>query len=162
MNSKESFISALYHEETDRIPIDFGGHHASGIAAIHLENLEKWMSAVGPCIDIVLFGDDLGGQPGPLMGPETCRLHYKPYHNKMWNRAKELADVKVQLHCNEGIYELLPDMIEAGLDAVNPVQISCKGMDPQRLKNEFGDQLNFRRGGCDTQQILPRGEVNPA
>lgn len=122
---------------------------------IHLENLEKWMSAVGPYIDIVLFGDDLGGQQGPLISPEAYRELYKPYHKKLWGRAKEMADVKVQLHCCGGIYELMEDLIDAGLDAVNPVQISCRGMDPARLKKEFGGRITFWGGGCDTQRILP-------
>ncbi len=123
----------------------------------HIKNLEKWMKAVGPYIDVVLFGDDLGGQWGPLIGPETYREFYKPYHQKMWQKAKALADVKVQLHCCGGVYELLPDMIEAGLDAINPVQISCAGMDSRRLKSEFGDRLTFWGGGCDTQHVLPDG-----
>ena len=118
------------------------------------------MSAVGPYIDVVLFGDDLGGQQAPLMSPDDYRRLYKPFHKKMWNRAKELANVKVQLHCCGSIYELLPDMIDAGLDAVNPVQISCQGMDPVRLKKEFGDQITFWGGGCDTQLILPRGTLD--
>jgi len=122
---------------------------------IHLENLEKWMLAVGPYVDVVLFGDDLGGQQGPLISPEAYRELYKPYHNLLWGRAKELADVKVQLHCCGGIYELMEDLIEAGLDAVNPVQVSCRGMDPARLKSEFGDRITFWGGGCDTQSILP-------
>lgn len=125
------------------------------LAAIHLKNLEKWMGAVGPYVDVVLFGDDLGGQQGPLISPEAYREFYKPYHKLLWNRAKELADVKVQLHCCGGIYDLLDDLIEAGLDAVNPVQISCKGMDPVRLKTEFGGRITFWGGGCDTQRILP-------
>jgi uroporphyrinogen decarboxylase len=122
---------------------------------IYLANLEKWMSAVGPHIDVVLFGDDLGGQQGPLISPDAYREYYKPYHKKLWGRAKELADVKVQLHCCGGIYELLDDLIDAGLDAVNPVQISCRGMDPERLKADFGDRITFWGGGCDTQQVLP-------
>lgn len=122
---------------------------------IHFKNLEKWMSAVGPYVDIVLFGDDLGGQQGPLISPDAYREFYKPYHRKLWQRAKELANVKVQLHCCGGIYDLLDDLIDAGLDAVNPVQISCKGMDPARLKSEFGERLTFWGGGCDTQRILP-------
>jgi uroporphyrinogen decarboxylase len=124
---------------------------------IHLKNLEKWLSAVGPYIDIIMFGDDLGGQQGPLMSPDDYRKLYKPFHKMMWTRAKELADVKVQLHCCGGVYELLPDLIDAGLDAINPVQISCKGMDPARLKKEFGDQITFWGGGCDTQKVLPSG-----
>ncbi len=122
---------------------------------IHLKNLELWMSAVGPYIDVVLFGDDLGGQQGPLISPDAYREFYKPYHKKLWGRAKELADVKVQLHCCGGIYELLDDLIEAGLDMVNPVQISCRGMDPERLKADFGERITFWGGGCDTQRILP-------
>ena len=123
--------------------------------SIYLASLEKWMSAVGPYIDVVLFGDDLGGQQGPLISPDAYREYYKPYHKKLWGRAKELADVKVQLHCCGGIYELLDDLIDAGLDAVNPVQISCRGMDPERLKADFGDRITFWGGGCDTQHVLP-------
>ena len=63
--------------------------------------------------------------------------------------------MKVQLHCCGGIYELLDDLIDAGLDAVNPVQISCRGMDPEVLKADFGDRITFWGGGCDTQQVLP-------
>jgi uroporphyrinogen decarboxylase len=125
------------------------------LSKIHLKNLEKWMSAVGPYIDVILFGDDLGGQQGPLISPEAYREFYKPYHKKLWGRAKELANVKVQLHCCGGIYELLDDLIDAGLDAVNPVQISCRGMDPVGLKAEFGERITFWGGGCDTQRILP-------
>jgi uroporphyrinogen decarboxylase len=123
----------------------------------HSKNLEKWLTAVGPYIDVVLFGDDLGGQWGPLIGPDTYREFYKPYHKKMWQRAKELANVKVQLHCCGGVYELLPDLIDAGLDAINPVQISCAGMDARQLKSEFGDHITFWGGGCDTQKVLPDG-----
>lgn len=122
---------------------------------IYLASLEKWLSAVGPYIDVVLFGDDLGGQQGPLISPDAYREFYKPFHKKLWGRAKELADVKVQLHCCGGIYELLDDLIDAGLDAVNPVQISCRGMDPKRLKTDFGGRITFWGGGCDTQRILP-------
>lgn len=128
---------------------------SENLYGIYLANLEKWMSAVGPHIDVVLFGDDLGGQQGPLISPDAYREYYKPYHKKLWGRAKELADVKVQLHCCGGIYELLDDLIDAGLDAVNPVQISCKGMDPERLKADFGERITFWGGGCDTQHVLP-------
>jgi len=125
---------------------------------IHLKNLEKWMSAVGPYIDVVLFGDDLGGQNGPLLSPEMYQTYYKPFHKKLWSRAKELADVKVQLHCCGSVRMLIPDLIEAGLDAINPVQISCDNMDSKTLKKEFGDNLTFWGGGCDTQFVLPNSK----
>ena len=73
----------------------------------------------------------------------------------MWNKAKELADVKVNLHSCGGIRELIPDLIEAGVDAVNPVQINCSEMNLGELKNEYGNELVFWGGGCDTGHILP-------
>jgi uroporphyrinogen decarboxylase len=75
----------------------------------------------------------------------------------MWKRAKELANVKVMLHCCGGVRELLPDLIDAGLDAINPVQISCRGMDAAGLKRDFGRDIVLWGGGCDTQTILPQG-----
>lgn len=124
---------------------------------MHLENLESYLKLVGKYIDIIVFGDDLGMQTGPQVSPEMYREYFKPRHSKMWQRAKELADVKVMLHCCGGVRQLLPDLIDAGLDAINPVQISSRGMEPEKLKADFGDKLVFWGGGCDTQHILPLG-----
>lgn len=121
---------------------------------IHLANLERFLAAVGEYIDIILFGDDLGMQTGPMMSPQMYCEFFKPRHKLLWSRAKELADVKVMLHCCGGVRELLPNLIEAGLDAINPVQISCAGMDARELKMEFGKDLTFWGGGCDTQNVL--------
>jgi uroporphyrinogen decarboxylase len=127
------------------------------LCEIYSANLEKWLGAVGPYIDIIGFGDDLGGQKGPLMSPDMYREYYKPYHKKMWNRAKQIANVKVMLHCCGGVRPLLPDLIDAGLDAINPVQITCEGMDAAGLKRDFGSRMTFWGGGCDTRDILPNG-----
>jgi uroporphyrinogen decarboxylase len=127
------------------------------LCALHMNSLEKWLSAVGPYIDIILFGDDLGGQTGPLISPQMYRQMIKPFHKKLWYRAKELADVRVLLHCCGGVRELMEDLIDAGLDAINPVQINAAGMDPAELKSEFGDRITFWGGGCDTREILPHG-----
>ncbi|HDY87696.1 MAG TPA: methyltransferase [bacterium] len=124
---------------------------------IHLANLENFLGDVGDFIDIIVFGDDLGMQTGPQISPDMYREFFKPRHKILWNRAKELADVKVNLHSCGGIRELIPDLIEAGLDAVNPVQINCKGMDLSELKKEFGKDIVFWGGGCDTGHILPEG-----
>ena len=107
--------------------------------------------------DIIQFGDDLGTQGGPQISPRMYREFFKPRHARMWQRAKELADVKVMLHCCGGIRPLIPDLIEAGLDTTNPVQISCVGMDAAGLKRDFGDRLAFWGGGCDTQWMLSHG-----
>lgn len=131
---------------------------SEALCELHLQNLEKWLGAVGPYIDIVNFGgDDMGGQNGPLLSPTMYRKYYKPCHQRMWKRAKELADVKIFLHSCGGIEPLLEDFIDAGLDAINPVQISCRDMDAGHLKAKFGARLAFWGGGCDTQSVLPRG-----
>jgi len=124
------------------------------LVEMHLANLERFLAAVGDSIDIILFGDDLGMQTGPMLSPKMYCEFFKPRHTLLWNRAKELADVKVMLHCCGGVRELLPHLIEAGLDAINPVQISCAGMDATELKAEFGRDLTFWGGGCDTREIL--------
>lgn len=122
---------------------------------MHLENLGNYLRAVGDCIDVILFGDDLGMQTGPQISPAMYAEFFKPRHAAMWRRVKELADVHVLLHCCGGVYELLDHLIDAGLDAINPVQVSCRGMDAATLKRDFGDRLTFWGGGCDTQSILP-------
>jgi uroporphyrinogen decarboxylase len=124
---------------------------------IHLANLERFLAAVGPYIDVIAFGDDLGMQSGPQISRAMYQEFFKPRHATMWRRAKELADVKVMLHCCGGVRPLLPDLIEAGLDAINPVQISCAGMDAPALKKDFGEHLTFWGGGCDTRFILSQG-----
>lgn len=127
------------------------------LVEIHLANLERFLGAVGDSIDVILFGDDLGMQGGPQISTAMYEEFFKPRHARMFRRAKELADVKVMLHCCGGVRPLLAHLIEAGMDAINPVQISCNGMDAQGLKNDFGDQMTFWGGGCDTHHVLPLG-----
>jgi uroporphyrinogen decarboxylase len=127
------------------------------LVEIHLKNLQRFLGAVGDSIDIILFGDDLGMQSGPQLSPEMYREYFKPRHELMWSTAKKMADVKVMLHCCGGVRELLPDLIDAGLDTINPVQTTARGMEPEGLKKDFGKDLVFWGGGCDTQQVLPNG-----
>jgi uroporphyrinogen decarboxylase len=127
------------------------------VMEIHLANLERFLRAVGESIDIILFGDDLGMQNGPQVSPKMYREFFKPREKVLWSRAKELADVKIMLHCCGGVRELLPDLIEVGLDTMNPVQITCRGMEPAGLKQDFGRQFTFWGGGCDTREILSKG-----
>jgi uroporphyrinogen decarboxylase len=129
------------------------------LVGYYMPRLESFLRAVGPYIDIILFGDDLGMQTGPQVSPKMYREMFKPRHAAMWRRAKELADVKVMLHCCGGVRELLPDLIDAGLDAINPVQISCRGMEAAGLKRDFGDRMVFWGGGCDTQVVLSQGST---
>ncbi|MBI4890160.1 MAG: methyltransferase [Acidobacteria bacterium] len=127
------------------------------LTEIHLANLERFLGAVGDSIDVIVFGDDLGAQNCPQISPRMYREFFKPRHSLMWNRAKQLAPVKVMLHCCGAVRPLMPDLIDAGLDAINPVQISCRGMEAEGLKRDFGKDITFWGGGCDTQRILPNG-----
>jgi uroporphyrinogen decarboxylase len=127
------------------------------LVEMHLANLERFLGAVGEYIDIIVFGDDLGMQSGPQVSPAMYREFFKPREQILWQRAKELAGVKVKLHCCGGVRELLADLIDAGLDAINPVQITCKGMAPRGLKADFGSRLAFWGGGCDTREVLGQG-----
>jgi uroporphyrinogen decarboxylase len=131
---------------------------SEALCHFYMVRMEKWLSAVGSYIDVMLFGDDMGGMNGPQMSPAMYREFYKPWHSKLWNRAKELApNVNIHLHCCGGIEPLLNDLIEAGLESSNPVQVSCAGMDPKHLKNTYGDRFTFWGGGCDTHHVLPSG-----
>ncbi len=127
------------------------------LVEIHLASLERFLGAIGPYIDVILFGDDLGMQTGPQISTAMYREFFQPREKIMWSRAKELAGAKIMLHCCGGVRELLPGLIEAGLDAINPVQISCRGMEPKGLKTDFGDRLTFWGGGCDTRAMLSQG-----
>jgi uroporphyrinogen decarboxylase len=141
---------AMYPEACKRL--------SQALVDFYIPRLEKWLGAVGPYLDVVLFGDDLGTQNGPQLSTEMYREYYKPWHNKLWTRVKELAPhVNVHLHCCGGIEPLLNDMIDAGLESSNPVQISCVGMDPKYLKQTYGDRFTFWGGGCDTGHVLPLG-----
>ena len=128
------------------------------LVEIHLANLEQFLRSVGPYIDVIVFGDDLGMQTGPQISPAMYRRYFKERHAKLWRRAKELAKVKVMLHCCGGVRQLLPDLIDAGLDAINPVQIAANGMDLRSLRREFGSRITFWGGGCDTQFVLPEAD----
>jgi uroporphyrinogen decarboxylase len=128
------------------------------VTEMHLTNLERFLGAVGEFIDVILFGDDLGMQSGPQVSPRMYREFFFPREQRMWTRAKELAPhIKIMLHCCGGVRELLPGLIEAGLDAINPVQITCRGMDAAGLKRDFGQQLTFWGGGCDTRETVSKG-----
>ncbi len=125
---------------------------------VHLRNMELCLRETRGALDVLLFSDDLGGQNGPLISPSMYREFFKPHHARLFQRAKELAPgIRTLLHCCGGVRDLLPDLIEAGLDAINPVQITCSGMEAAGLRRDFGKDLTFWGGGCDTRKILPGG-----
>jgi uroporphyrinogen decarboxylase len=128
----------------------------AGIADHWIRVAENALDLVGDKVDIVFFGDDLGGQLGPLFDPEIYRALIKPHHRRMIEAVKRKADVKVLFHSCGAISALLEDLIEVGVDAVNPVQITAKGMQPEGLKAAVGERITFW-GGINSQQVLPFG-----
>ncbi len=121
----------------------------------NLKKIDRVIEGVGQYVDILMFGDDLGGQDRPFMSPDVYKEIFKLRHKKMWDLVHEKSNCKVFLHSCGSIYELIPHLIDAGLDILNPVQTSAKNMEPERLKKEFGKDLTFWGGGCDTRDILP-------
>lgn len=124
---------------------------------VHLKNLEGYLQAVGKYIQVIQMGDDLGTQAAPQLAPDMYREMIKPRHKKVYQYVKQHSDLFVFLHSCGSIYDLIPDLIDAGIDALNPVQTSASKMDPATLKAEFGDKITFWGGGVDTQHVLPEG-----
>jgi uroporphyrinogen decarboxylase len=114
-------------------------------------------AAAGDEIDIILAGDDLGTQDAPVISPAMYRRLVKPFHAEMIARIKRNTRAKLFFHSDGAIYPLLGDLVEIGVDILNPVQVSARGMgDTARLKREFGQRLSFC-GAIDTQHVLPHG-----
>ena len=125
---------------------------------IGLQNLALVKEAVGDRIDVIFVtGADFGTQRGPFISPDAYRDLYQPFHKRINGWIHDNTTWKVFMHSCGGIRPLLPDIIESGFDIINPVQCSAEGMEPQKLKDDFGDRLTFWGGGVDTQQTLPFG-----
>lgn len=124
------------------------------------DTAETVINAAGPeNIDIIYFGEDLGTQDGCMFDPDGIYANYlKPHHARMVSTVKGLTGhkVKVCFHCCGSAYHFIPHLIDIGVDALNPVQVTAKNMEPERLKKEFGDKITFW-GAINTQRILPFG-----
>lgn len=123
-----------------------------------LENLRKMHDTLGETIQVAyICGTDFGTQNGPFCSNEVFRSLYAPYYKAVNNWIHENTSWKTFKHSCGSIYGLLPDLIEAGFDIINPVQWTAKNMDRNQLKKEFGDRITFWGGGVDTQKTLPFG-----
>jgi len=123
----------------------------------HLENLEGFLRAAGNNIDVIVMGDDLGTQNATQVSPDMYHELFYPRHKRIYRYVREKSSAVLLLHSCGSIRPLIPDLIDAGIQALNPVQTSAAGMDSKTLKEEYGDALAFWGGGCDTQTVLPNG-----
>ncbi len=125
---------------------------------VALENLKLYREAVGDKIDvIVMSGTDFGSQRGPFLSPALYRELWKPLHKRLNDWVHAHTPWKTFYHTCGSIIAFMEDFIEAGVDILNPVQCSAAGMDPQGLKDKYGQRVVFWGGGVDTQQTLPFG-----
>jgi uroporphyrinogen decarboxylase len=117
------------------------------------------MEEVGEFVDLVFVHDDLATTESLMMSPQLYREIVKPRHKKIFDLIKNMTQAKIIYHCDGAIYPLLKDFIQIGVDVLNPVQVSAKGVDTHALKQEFGEELSFW-GGVDTAHVLPKGTID--
>ncbi|MFC2076182.1 uroporphyrinogen decarboxylase family protein [candidate division KSB1 bacterium] len=127
------------------------------LVEVYIERFKNYWDAVGDNIDIISVNDDLGTQLAAMISPDMYRRLVKPRHRKLFGALKEISGVPLFLHSDGVIVDLMPDLVEIGVDILNPVQYTLPGMDSGKLKREFGRDLCFWGAGCDTQRILPAG-----
>ncbi len=118
-----------------------------------LERLERVLAAGGDAIDMVEYNDDVGGQGGPMLSPAMWREHLKPRIGEVFATVRRHGKI-VRYHSCGSVRAILPDLIELGLEVLNPIQPLAQGMDPLELKREFGRDLTLH-GGIDVQRLLP-------
>jgi len=126
----------------------------------HLSFLSDLIESVGDLVDIIRFGDDLGSMTGPLIDPELYRKFFKPRHTQLCDFVKSRSSMHTFLHSCGSIYQLIPDLAEAGFDILNPVQTQARDMEPEKLKREFGRDLTFWGGGIETVGILNKASID--
>ncbi len=127
------------------------------LVVVWLENLRRFVQAVGSRVQILQICDDFGTQQAPFLSVKMFRERLLPFYRRGLDWIHQHTHMKVMLHSDGALYPLIPSLIEMGVDILNPVQTSAQGMDPVRLKTEFGDRLTYWGASLDCQQTLPFG-----
>lgn len=141
---RQDYIKEVFDKQTD----------------IAIENLKMYKQAVEEkIVALYLCGNDFGTQSGLFCSPEVFSNLYVPYYKKMTSWIHENTTWKVFKHSCGSIEPLIPGMIDAGFDILNPVQCSAANMEPEMLKLKYGDKITIWGGGVDTQDVLPFGSV---
>ncbi|MBN1294185.1 MAG: methyltransferase [Candidatus Latescibacteria bacterium] len=123
----------------------------------YIERCSRYLKQVKDCIQIVLVNDDLGTQTGPMLSVDCYREMIWPYQKRLFEFIKKESGAYILFHSCGSVKQFIPSLIEAGVDALNPVQVSAAEMDTKELKKEFGRDITFWGGGCDTQHVLGSG-----
>jgi uroporphyrinogen decarboxylase len=128
------------------------------ILEITLQLTRNILKEVGQEVDVVTCGDDLGGQRGLQISLDHYRKSIKPRHAKYFRQIHDLSPAKFLFHTCGSVVSIIDDLLEIGVDALNPVQVSARGMDPVELKTKYRGRMAFW-GAIDTQHVLPYGSV---
>jgi len=150
-----------YQEFMERLILNksFIEYFLSKLEEKYLEEIERYLNRVGKYIDIIVLGDDYGTQDDLQISIKMFRQLFKPHLKALCDFIEERSDVYIFLHSCGAVSKLIPDLINAGIQILNPVQTSAKGMSPELLRKKFGKDIVFWGGGCDTQRILPFGTL---
>jgi len=147
----ENFLIALVTEP------EFADRMMGQITDIYIESCENYLEQVGEYLQVFTYWDDLNGQDGWLIAPDIYRRVIKPKQRRLLEAIRRKTDAKIYYHGCGAVFDLIPDLIDLGFEILNPVQVSARGMDTRRLKEEYGRDIVFWGGGVDTQRVLPFG-----
>ncbi|MHC4645689.1 MAG: uroporphyrinogen decarboxylase family protein [Planctomycetota bacterium] len=151
MMGMENFLMSLAADE------NFADTVMSRILDIYIECCNRYLDLLGEYLQVFVYWNDIAGQRGPLISPDTYRRLIKPKDKKLFDAVKKKTDAKIFYHLCGACSQVIPDLIEIGVDILNPVQVAAKDMDTSRLKKDFGKDITFWGGGVDTQRVLPYG-----
>ena len=138
---------------------DLSKYFMERLTDMYIHNFDVFYDAVGDNIDIMMMHKDMGNQKGCMISPESAKEFFFPNFKRFVDNIKKRSKYYVMMHNCGSIYEFIPDLIECGIDILNPVQFTAYNMDPIKLKKEFGNDICFWGGGVDTQHILPYGTI---
>lgn len=148
----EAFTVDMYRRQ------EFAEHFLDKILKLYLDFYSKYLDIVGPYIQIIDYNDDIGMQTGPLISPTMFKKYLKPRYLEIFNLIRRKTKAKIFLHTCGSVHLLIPDLIEIGLDILNPIQPLATKMNIESLKRDFGEKLCFH-GGIDIQRLLPQSST---
>jgi uroporphyrinogen decarboxylase len=152
LRGMEAFLMDLVESPAE------AGHLLDRVLEVKLDYWRAALDALGDRVDVVADGDDYGTQQSMLVSPATFRSVFKPRLAELVRAMKRGApDAFVFFHSCGSVRKILPDLVEIGVEVLNPVQTTAAGMEPVALKRDFGKDVSFWGGGVDTQGVLPRG-----
>ena len=148
---EEALENVLVNPSLVRAALDY-------ISGFFIARIERVLAQCGDLVDLLFYADDLGGQQGLLLSRTAFREVVMPCHQRMADVAHRLAPhAKIMHHSDGSVFDLLPDLLECGVDILEAVQTDAAKMEPERLKAAFGDRLGFH-GGISVQSLLPYGD----